>query len=79
MRSPRLTDEFTEAGDDADAVYGELIHTLGDLTLSAYSFELRNLPFERKRQIYSASHLSLHYGSCRPSSMRTPRDLCPSG
>jgi alkylated DNA nucleotide flippase Atl1 len=52
--------ELTEAGDDAEAVHRELVHTLGNLTLSAYNSELSNLPFERKQQIYGASHLSLN-------------------
>jgi alkylated DNA nucleotide flippase Atl1 len=52
--------ELTEAGDDAEAVHRELVHTLGNLTLSAYNAELSNLPFERKQQIYGASHLSLN-------------------
>lgn len=52
--------ELTEAGDDADAVHRELVHTLGNLTLSAYNSELSNLPFERKQQIYGDSHLSLN-------------------
>ena len=52
--------ELTETGDDADAVHRELVHTLGNLTLSAYNSELSNMPFERKQQIYSASHLSLN-------------------
>ncbi len=52
--------ELIDAGDDADAVHRELVHTLGNLTLSAYNSELSNMPFERKQQIYSASHLSLN-------------------
>jgi alkylated DNA nucleotide flippase Atl1 len=52
--------ELTEAGDDAEAVHRELVHTLGNLTLSAYNSELSNLPFERKQQIYGDSHLSLN-------------------
>ncbi len=52
--------ELTEAGDDAEAVHRELVHTLGNLTLSAYNFELSNHPFERKQQIYGDSHLSLN-------------------
>jgi len=52
--------ELTEAGDDADATHRELVHTLGNLTLSAYNSELSNLPFERKQQIYGDSHLSLN-------------------
>lgn len=59
--------ELTEAGDDAEAVHRELVHTLGNLTLSAYNSELSNLPFERKRQIYENSHLSLnHYLVAHP-------------
>ena len=52
--------ELTEAGDDAEAVHRELVHTLGNLTLSAYNSELSNKPFERKQQIYGHSHLSLN-------------------
>jgi len=52
--------ELTEAGDDAEAVHRELVHTLGNLTLSAYNSELSNLPFERKQQMYGNSHLSLN-------------------
>lgn len=52
--------ELTEAGDDAGTVHRELVHTLGNLTLSAYNSELSNLPFERKQQIYGDSHLSLN-------------------
>lgn len=52
--------ELTEAGDEANAVHRELVHTLGNLTLSAYNSELSNLPFERKQQIYGDSHLSLN-------------------
>ena len=52
--------ELTEAGDDAEEVHRELVHTLGNLTLSAYNSELSNFPFERKQQIYGESHLSLN-------------------
>ena len=52
--------ELTEARDDAETVHRELVHTLGNLTLSAYNSELSNLPFERKQQIYGDSHLSLN-------------------
>jgi alkylated DNA nucleotide flippase Atl1 len=38
----------------------EFVHTLGNLTLSAYNSELSNRPFERKQQIYGESHLSLN-------------------
>jgi alkylated DNA nucleotide flippase Atl1 len=52
--------ELTEANDDAEAVHRELVHTLGNLTLSAYNSELSNSPFDRKQQIYVKSHLSLN-------------------
>jgi alkylated DNA nucleotide flippase Atl1 len=52
--------ELTDAGDDAEAVHRELVHTLGNLTLTAYNSELSNKPFERKQQIYGDSHLSLN-------------------
>jgi alkylated DNA nucleotide flippase Atl1 len=49
-----------DAGENADEVHGELVHTLGNLTLTAYNSELSNSPFERKQQIYGDSHLSLN-------------------
>ena len=52
--------ELADAGDDAAEVHRELVHTLGNLSLSAYNSELSNLPFERKQQIYGDSHLSLN-------------------
>jgi alkylated DNA nucleotide flippase Atl1 len=48
-------------GDDPDDVHRELVHTLGNLTLSAYNSELSNKPFDRKQQIYNDSHLSLNH------------------
>lgn len=52
--------ELSEAGDNAEATHRELVHTLGNLTLTAYNSELSNKPFERKQQIYFNSHLSLN-------------------
>jgi alkylated DNA nucleotide flippase Atl1 len=37
------------------------VHTLGNLTLSAFNGTLSNNPFERKRQIYSGSNLQLNH------------------
>lgn len=51
---------LTAAGEDPEDVHRELVHTLGNLTLSAYNAELSNKPFERKQQIYGDSHLSLN-------------------
>ena len=47
-------------GQDPDEVHQSLVHTLGNLTLTAFNGTLSNNPFERKRQIYSASHLELN-------------------
>jgi alkylated DNA nucleotide flippase Atl1 len=47
-------------GEDPDLLHRELVHTLGNLTLSAYNSELSNHPLERKQQIYGDSHLSLN-------------------
>lgn len=47
-------------GDDPSDVHRERVHTLGNLTLSAYNSELSNSVFERKQQIYGESHLALN-------------------
>lgn len=59
-----LTDEWREAlataGDDPTVVHEELLHTLGNLTITAYNGELSNSPFKRKQEILSGSHLELN-------------------
>jgi uncharacterized protein with ParB-like and HNH nuclease domain/alkylated DNA nucleotide flippase Atl1 len=59
-----ITDEWkaalTAAGDDPDQVHEELLHTLGNLTVTAYNGQLSNHPFERKKQILEGSHLELN-------------------
>jgi len=59
-----LTEEWRghllELGQDPDQVHQELVHTLGNLTLTAFNGTLSNNPFERKRQIYGQSHLELN-------------------
>jgi alkylated DNA nucleotide flippase Atl1 len=52
--------ELTAAGEDATEVHRELVHTLGNITLTAYNSQLSNHPFERKQQIYDESHLKLN-------------------
>jgi alkylated DNA nucleotide flippase Atl1 len=49
-----------EQGENPDVVRDELVHTLGNLTLTGYNGELSNNPFERKRQIYGASNLRMN-------------------
>ncbi len=52
--------QLQAAGEDPDTVRDELVHTLGNLTLTAYNGVLSNNPFERKRQIYGDSNLQLN-------------------
>jgi alkylated DNA nucleotide flippase Atl1 len=47
-------------GQDPDKVHDELLHTLGNLTLTAFNGTLSNSPIERKAEIYGASHLELN-------------------
>ncbi len=59
-----LTDEWEEgiaaAGEDPAVVHSELLHTLGNLTVTAYNGRLSNSPFERKQEILQGSHLELN-------------------
>jgi alkylated DNA nucleotide flippase Atl1 len=41
-------------------VHPELLHTLGNLTVTAYNGQLSNGPFERKQEILQGSHLELN-------------------
>jgi alkylated DNA nucleotide flippase Atl1 len=53
--------EHLESSDqDPDAVHNLLVHTLGNLTLTAFNGTLSNNPFERKKEIYGDSHLELN-------------------
>ena len=49
-----------ELDQDPDEVHAELVHTLGNLTLTAFNGTLSNNPFERKQEIYGASHLEMN-------------------
>ena len=51
--------DHLEASAKPEEVHASLVHTLGNLTLTAFNGTLSNNPFERKRQIYGASHLEL--------------------
>jgi len=59
-----LTDEWRVAlaadGDDPDAVQAELLHSIGNLTITAYNGQLSNKPIERKSEILHCSHLELN-------------------
>jgi alkylated DNA nucleotide flippase Atl1 len=58
--SSEWREHLESLGQDPDEVHDELVHTLGNLTLTAFNGTLSNNPFERKRQIYDASHLELN-------------------
>jgi alkylated DNA nucleotide flippase Atl1 len=55
-------EQLREQAEDPDSLRDELLHTLGNLTLTAYNGQLSNSLFERKQQIYHDSHLRLNRG-----------------
>lgn len=60
-----LSDEWrghlVHLGQEPAEVHRDLVHTLGNLTLTAFNGTLSNNPFERKRQIYSGSNLQMNH------------------
>ena len=56
-----LSDEWVAAlGVDHASIHDRSLHTIGNLTLSAYNGPLSNLPFNEKKQIFLESHLELN-------------------
>jgi alkylated DNA nucleotide flippase Atl1 len=53
-------EHLTGLGQDPEEVHDELVHTLGNLTLSGVNAQLSNNPFERKQELYASSHLELN-------------------
>ena len=51
---------LADLGQEPDEVHQELVHTLGNVTLTAYNGTLSNNPFERKQEIYGASNLQMN-------------------
>jgi alkylated DNA nucleotide flippase Atl1 len=51
-----------DAGEESSAeeLHSQLVHTLGNLTLTAYNVELSNHPFERKQDLFKKSGLELN-------------------
>ncbi len=51
-----------EAGPDLqpEELHQQLVHTLGNLTLTAYNVELSNHPFQRKQELFAKSHLEMN-------------------
>jgi alkylated DNA nucleotide flippase Atl1 len=58
--SQEWRDYLAAQGDDPDQVHQEMVHTLGNLSLTAYNAVLSDNPMQRKQQIYDKSHLSLN-------------------
>lgn len=48
-------------GGDWERVHNQLLHSLGNLTLTAYNLDLSNKSYREKRGIYADSHLSLNH------------------
>lgn len=55
-------------GEDAAEVHERLVHTLGNLTLTAQNSKLSNHPFERKKDLFEHSHLELNRQIAQTSS-----------
>ena len=49
----------TELGPDAEQIHADWLHRPGNLTLSGYNQPLSNHPFEKKRQMYLQSNITL--------------------
>ncbi|WP_309299158.1 HNH endonuclease family protein [Agromyces luteolus] len=60
--SPTWRDSIASQTDDrsVDEVHEELLHTLANLTLTAYNSELSNRPFVEKRELLESSGLRLN-------------------
>jgi Protein of unknown function (DUF1524)/Protein of unknown function DUF262 len=59
-----------ELGDNYKDVHGTLLHTFGNLTLTAYNSELGNSPFADKRVKLEDSNIDLNRWICKQSSWR---------
>jgi uncharacterized protein with ParB-like and HNH nuclease domain/alkylated DNA nucleotide flippase Atl1 len=68
--SEEWREHLADLGQDPEEVHQSLVHTLGNLTLTAFNGTLSNNPFERKRQIYSGSHLELNRALARLDTWR---------
>jgi uncharacterized protein with ParB-like and HNH nuclease domain len=56
-----LTEQWQiELGNDWEITHELLLHTLGNLTLTAYNPELSNDSFEKKKERFNASHLEMN-------------------
>jgi alkylated DNA nucleotide flippase Atl1 len=51
---------YVSEGETIDSLHASLLHTLGNLTLTAYNSELSNLPFEKKRSRLAESGFQMN-------------------
>jgi uncharacterized protein with ParB-like and HNH nuclease domain len=59
-----------EIGANADQVHSLLVHTFGNLTLTAYNSELSNSPFLRKKELLENTHVELNRWILRQDSWK---------
>lgn len=60
-----LTEKWKdELGENADYIHSTYLHTLGNLTLTAYNSELSNEPFSVKKKYYKKSNIELNKNIC---------------
>jgi alkylated DNA nucleotide flippase Atl1 len=52
--------EEADPGETPEELHKRLVHTLGNLTLTAYNTELSNNPYERKQDLLKASNLEMN-------------------
>lgn len=56
-----LSQEWVDMlGPDSEEIHGMWLHTLGNLTLSAYNPELYNHPFDKKKEVFESSNVQLN-------------------
>lgn len=56
-----LTREWIqELGDEAESQWSQLLHTLGNLTLTKYNADMSNKPYKEKREALANSHFVLN-------------------
>ena len=67
-------------GQDWEETHELLLHTIGNLTLTAYNAELSNEDFTTKRRTYAESHLELNKYFSTPTCWTRPKafKLCAS-
>ena len=74
-----LTEEwYAYLGPKAEKIHEQWLHTVGNLTLSAYNSELHNKLFETKRKEYQESNIVLTRKLTEFNSWKEPQ-ICERG